>query len=61
MERLEALKELALIFPQAQKWYSQSFVGSTFLHPNWDDDDDEEGEEDGDDQLLSLLVDDDEH
>ena len=60
MERLEALKELALIFPQAQKWYSQSFVGSTFLHPNWDDDD-EEGEEDGDDQLLSLLVDDDEH
>jgi hypothetical protein len=60
VERLEALKELALIFPQAQKWYSQSFVGSTFLHPNWDDDD-EEGEEDGDDQLLSLLVDDDEH
>ena len=60
MERLEALKELALIFPQAQKWYSQSFVGSTFLHPNWNDDD-EEGEEGGDDQLLSLLVDDDEH
>ena len=60
MERLEALKELALIFPQAQMWYSQSFVGSTFLHPNWNDDD-EEGEEGGDDQLLSLLVDDDEH